>query len=252
MRKSYADYPKNVIEDIVRLRRRLEKAELPPRRTDHNIIIGTWNLRNFGSVFRDWTENSGSPKRNLRAIARIAEVIRHFDIIAVQEVKRDTTGVRTLIDEFLGPHWGLLLSDVTAGAKGNNERLAYIYDTRRVTPSGLAGEIVLPPSSEAKQEQFDRTPYIVGFRAADERFALLTVHIRYGDSAADRLPELAAFASYTATEIRDRARMEAAEEGNLIVLGDFNIDRRDSNPLFDAFVSQGLMVPAEIRDVEEM
>jgi hypothetical protein len=159
--------------------------------------------------------------------------------------------VRRLIDDFLGPHWGLLLSDVTAGDKGNKERLAYIYDTRRVTPSGLAGEIVLPPAEDGSfAEQFDRTPYIVGFKSGAERFALLTVHIRYGKSAEARVPELQAFADYTASEIRDRARLQSSEEANLIVLGDFNIDERATNPLFDAFVSQGLMVPPELRDLK--
>jgi hypothetical protein len=35
---------------------------------------------------------------------------------------------------------------------------------------------------------------------------------------------------------------------NLIVLGDFNIDKRHGDPLFDAFVSEGLWVPQAIRE----
>jgi hypothetical protein len=140
---------------------------------------------------------------------------------------------------------------VTAGEKGNSERLAYVYDSRRVTPSGLAGEIVLPPTSDGNpEEQFDRTPYMAGFRACGEQFTLLTVHIRYGRSPSDRIPELRRFAHYTAREIRDRVRGGASlEEPNLIVLGDFNIDRRQGNPLFDAFVETGLWVPVELRDM---
>jgi hypothetical protein len=72
-----------------------------------------------------------------------------------------------LMEDFLGSHWGVLLSDVTAGKKGNVERFAYLYDTRRVVPSGLAGQIVLPPGPDGRPvEQFDRTPYIVGFERA--------------------------------------------------------------------------------------
>ena len=55
-----------------------------------------------------------------------------------------------------------------------------------------------------------------------------------------------ALAEYIAVEIRDRARVESAEENNLIVLGDFNIDRRGGNPLFQAFVSTGLVVPPRL------
>lgn len=247
---SYEAYPRATVEDIVRLRRRLEASRIPPRRTDHNVVIGTWNVRAFGDLHGSWTENTGTPKRNLRGLAIIAEVIRRFDVVALQEVKQDTTSLRVLMSEFLGPDWGVLMSDVTAGAKGNTERLAYVFDRRRVTPSGLASEIVLPPTAAGDpQQQFARTPYIVGFRAASERFALLTVHIRYGTEAEDRIPEIEAFAAYTASEIRDRATERDAEETNLIVLGDFNIDRRGDNPLFNAFVSQGLYVPPALRDV---
>ena len=98
----YADYPRAAVEDIARLRRRLDGAEIPPRRTDHNLIIGTWNLRNFGRVHPSWSENPGSPKRNYRALACIAEIVRRFDVVAIQEVKRDTSGIRMLVDEFLG------------------------------------------------------------------------------------------------------------------------------------------------------
>lgn len=248
----YADYPRVVVEDIARLRRCLDGAQIPPRRTDHNLVIGTWNLRNFGRVHPRFEENAGSPKRNYRALACIAEIVRRFDVLAIQEVKRDTSGIRTLVDEFLGSNWGMLISDVAGGDKGNEERLTYVYDRRRVTPSGLAGEIVLPPTPDGNPaEQFDRTPYIVGFRAAEESFALLTVHIRYGDKSADRIPELKRLAAYTAAELRDRARSTGAEEANLIVLGDFNIDDRTAeDPLFAAFCSTGLKVPDALLEVK--
>jgi len=246
----YADYPRVVVEDIVRLRRRIEHSQLPGKLSDHNLLIGTWNIRNFGRVYEQWEKNPGSPKRNLRAMAYIAEVVRRFDVIAIQEVKRDTSGIRMLLDDFLGPNWDLIVTDVSAGIRGNTERLAFIYDKRRVQPSGLAGEIVLPPTDEGDPaEQFDRSPYIVGFQSAGESFALLTAHIRYGHIPPDRLGELKALAKYIATEIRDRAKT-GAEESNLIVLGDFNVDDRGDNPLFQAFVSTGLIVPSKLLNLK--
>ena len=38
----------------------------------------------------------------------------------------------------LGPDWAFLTSDVTEGDLGNNERLAFVYNTSRLRPSGLA------------------------------------------------------------------------------------------------------------------
>jgi endonuclease/exonuclease/phosphatase family metal-dependent hydrolase len=252
----YHEFPRATIGDIARLRLRLDDPDtgVPPKRTDHNVIIATWNLFHFGGLHRSYDENPRSPKRNLRALASIAEVIRRFDVVAIQEVKRLTTALRVLVEDFLGPDWSLLLSDVTEGERNNYERLAYVFDTRRVTPSGLVGEIVLPPTPEGDPAmQFARSPYVVGFRAGPgrraERFALLTAHIRYGATPADRLPELQALATYTAREIRDRSRYEGAEEVNLILLGDFNIDRRHADdPLFAAFISEGLWVPEALRD----
>jgi endonuclease/exonuclease/phosphatase family metal-dependent hydrolase len=255
---NYSNYPRAVVEDIIRLRRRIDRpatagdarTTVPPRRTDQNLLIGTWNVRRFGSLYRGWDENPRSPKRNLRGLAIIAEVVRRFDVIAIQEVLRGTEALRTLLDEFLGSDWGVILSDVCAGDKGASERFAFIYDRRRVTPSGLAGEIVLPPMPGGDPvEQFDRTPYIVGFRAGLERFALLTAHIRYGAGESDRFGEIRNLAAYTAREIRDRANTAAAEEANLIVLGDFNIVKRQGNALFDAFIDTGLWVPEPLQNI---
>ena len=158
----YGDYPRPVVEDIARLRRRIEASGLPCKLMDYNLLIGTWNIRSFGRVYEGWEENPGSPKRNLRAMACIAEIVRRLDVVAIQEVKRHTSGIRMLLNDFLGPDWGLIVSDVTVGCEGNAERLAFIYDKRRVQPSGLAGEVVLPPTGAGDPaRQFARTPYIV-------------------------------------------------------------------------------------------
>lgn len=250
VRMDHSFYPAHVVRDIVRLRRRIQQAGLPPRRTDANVVVGTWNIQKFGTFHDSWDENPGTPKRNLRGLAIVAEVVRCFDVIALQEVQRDTSALRHLMERFLGPHWAVLLTDVTAGDKGNAERLAYLYDTRRVVLSGLSGEIVLPPVREGFPEQFDRTPYMAGFRAGNEHFTLLTAHIRYGELPEARIPELRGIARYTAQELRERTRAgQSREEPNLLVLGDFNIDKRHGNPLFDAFVETGLWVPDALRNV---
>jgi endonuclease/exonuclease/phosphatase family metal-dependent hydrolase len=240
---NYSDYSPNAIEDIIRLRRRITASGIPEKVTDANLVLGTWNIQAFGGFYYGWDENSGSPKRNLRGLATIAEIVRCYDVIAIQEVKRDTSGLRFLLEEFLGDNWDVLLSDVTAGNKGHTERMAFIYDKRRVRPSGLAGEIVLPvEAGENPVEQFDRTPYLASFSAGDAKFTLLSAHIRYGEIPENRIPELTAIANFTADEIRARIAGNS-EEQNPIVLGDFNIDARGDNPLFQAFCSRGLIVP---------
>jgi endonuclease/exonuclease/phosphatase family metal-dependent hydrolase len=245
----YAALPRLPAEDLARLRRRIRTSGIPAKQSDRNLVIGTWNIRAFGDVHPAWEENPGSPKRNLRALAYLAEVVERFDVLAVQEVKRDLSGIRRLLD-WLGPDWGLIVTDVTLGAEGNAERLAFLFDRRRVQPSGLAGEIVLAPTPAGDPvRQFARTPYAVGFRAGTTAFVLVTAHILFGAVPAEREPELRAIAAHVAREMRDRAERAPTEEGNLIVLGDFNIDRRGDDPLFQAFVSSGLTVPEPLREV---
>ena len=248
---THADYPVQVVEDIARLRRRISVSGIPNKRIDENLVIGSWNIRALGRFHPEFTENDGSPKRNLRALASIAEILRRFDVVAIQEIKRNTEAVRALVDDFLGPDWDLILTDVSAGSAGNKERLGFIFDRRRVKLSGLAGEIVLPETDAGDPaEQFDRTPYIVGFDARDMRFSLVTAHIKFGEIPDARIPELEKLAKVVAKELRDRARQNDREIGSVIVLGDFNIDRRGDNPLFQAFVSTGLVVPSQLHGLK--
>ncbi len=242
---NYLDYPPETAADVVRVRRRIEEAGLPPKVMDHNLLIGTWNIRMFGKVYPSFEENPDSPKRNLRALAIIAEIISRLDVVAIQEVRRDISGLRLLLD-MLGPQWGVIISDVNEGREGNAERLTFLYDRRRVTPSGLAGELVLPPDwGNQAIQQFARTPYAVSFRAGEEAFILVTVHIKYGSGDPnERIPELEAFAEW----IANWGQQETRYHQDIIVLGDFNIDRRD-DPRFEAFASRGLNVPPALRDV---
>lgn len=66
-------------------------------------------------------------------------MISRFDVVAVQESRRNPKALKHLLTT-LGPQWQINISDVTEGSTGNGERLAYVYDTDRVQPSGLAGE----------------------------------------------------------------------------------------------------------------
>ncbi len=84
-----ARIPGFVVGDTVRLQRCIDHAASPPGQADDNLIVGSWNIRDFGAFHSDWTENPCSPKRNFRGLVLIAQIIQCFDVIASQEVKRD-------------------------------------------------------------------------------------------------------------------------------------------------------------------
>jgi endonuclease/exonuclease/phosphatase family metal-dependent hydrolase len=194
------------------------------------------------------TNEKDSPKRNLHALRCIVDIISRFDIIAIQEVKDNLKCLRETI-KALGTNWMFIMTDVTKGKEGNAERLAFIFDIRKVKMSGLACEIVVPeeylkdPSPQVMKTQFARTPYAVSFYSAGRTFILCTLHVKYGQ-APERVPELKMIAKW----LSDWAKELQSWKHDLIPLGDFNIDRKDDD-LYKAFTSTGLTVPEVLTKV---
>lgn len=221
--------------------------DVPAKRLDENLLICTWNIRAFGGLVDKWrSSDDDSPKRDLLSLHCIANIVRRFDVVAIQETKGNLRSLRHMLD-ILGPDWGMILTDVTEGARGNDERLAFVFDLRRAKPSGLAAELVVPRewlergSRDALEEQFARTPYAVSFLSGTQTYILVTLHVIFGKDPKDRVPELKAIAEYMAKWAKDIHSWHQ----NLIVLGDFNIDRH-GDPLYRAFTSTGLRTPAEL------
>ena len=244
----FDDPPQNVRNDLDALRSALDAGI--PAKVDDNLLIATWNIRSFASLTRKWTAQANdSPKRDLRGLLAIIEILSRFDVVAIQELKGDLRALRDTM-AFLGDDWSFLMTDVTGGVAGNDERLAYLYHRTRTEPSGLAAELVVPPDrlkrvdADALREQFARTPYAVSFRRGNVTFILVTLHILFGDAPAARIPELTEIADI----FGDWARQSNRWHHNLLCLGDFNIDRKDS-PLFDAFTRTGLTVPSVLVDL---
>jgi endonuclease/exonuclease/phosphatase family metal-dependent hydrolase len=237
--------PADVVAEIETLQAAV--GQVVSTRHDRNLLIGTWNLRAFGDLHKDWDSPEGAtPRRNFRDVHAIATIVSCFDVVAVQEVRGNIRALRYLL-KVLGKDWGFLLTDVTKGSAGNNERLAFLFDSRRVKPSGLACELVVwiadsPRISEDMLDrQFARTPYACSFVTKGEpatTFILVTLHVDWGKTAKDRIPELKEIARWLA----DWAEQEDEWKHNLIALGDFNIEGMDDD-LYKAFTSTGLQPP---------
>ena len=247
---SITDQPPQEIEaELIELRTMLDQ-DIPAKALDRNLLIATWNLRMFGDLTEKWkSSETDTPKRDLHALRCISDIISRFDVIAVQEVRGNIKCLRHML-KYIGPHWNFTLTDVTKGDPGNNERMAFLYDTRKINMSGLACELVVPleelrgVAEGSLDKQFARTPYAVSFRASGKTFILVTLHVLYGRNAAERLPEIRAIARWMAEWARDINGWDQ----NLIVLGDFNIDRRD-DVLHQAFTSTGLHIPPDLNNV---
>jgi hypothetical protein len=125
-------------------------------------------VRAFNRLTAKWRSKTGdSPVRDLSNVLCIAETLRRFDVVAVQEVGSTAEAIKATMS-YLGGDWAFLVTDVTLGDAGNHQRLAFVFDRERLRPSGLACELVLAPedfgvSTDVLGRQFARTPYGVSF-----------------------------------------------------------------------------------------
>lgn len=245
--------PEATVAELKKLREALDDPAtgVPPKRLGENLLVATFNVRAFGDMSETWERGADDhPKRNMADVLAIAEIVSHFDVVAIQEARANLKALRHML-KALGPHWGLILTDVNPPPEGNGERLAFVFDSRRVQPSGLAAELVIPDewlgtdeiAEGALNRQFVRTPYAVSFLAGEQTFILVTLHVIYGERAEDRTAELRAIAEWLASWAR---RTSEDYRQNLLALGDLNIDR-EGDPNYEALTSTGLQPPAELK-----
>lgn len=249
--ESHATVRKRAAEHLLALREALTSGQgAPPPRAGDKLVLGTWNLREFDSG--SWGE------RLPESLAYIAEIIDRFDLVAVQEVRADLRALKDL-QYRLGPNWSYLVSDVTRGTAGNQERLAYLYDTRKVRFLGIAGELVLPPvkapkgggagaPKEIPAQQIARTPLMAAFQVGWTKFVLATVHILYGDDSAEplaRIDEIKQFAGF----LRERTDDPSEPIRNFIALGDFNIFSSEDKTMKALIEEGGFTIPDGTKDI---
>jgi endonuclease/exonuclease/phosphatase family metal-dependent hydrolase len=208
-----------------------------PGRKAGQILVASWNIARLGANRR--TEND---------YELLATMVGWFDLVALQEVRDNLAGVRA-VHSRLPKRYRLLFSDTA----GNNERMAFLYDSRVVNPLEEIGEIGYTPTelaairrTEAGKEfdSFDRTPHLSSFEAGALRFLLVNVHLYFGRGSGG-LRRRAAEAFAVAWWAYKRQRDAHSYTNQVLAVGDFNlpkVDPRDS--IFKALTAKGLLVPA--------
>lgn len=233
----YGNPPVYIAEGLIELRRRIAMAGIPSSKLDESLNVAVWNIREFGRK-----------KRLDASIYYIAEILSYFDLIVLVEL-RDNLGDLKRVMELLGPYWRVVFSDHMTDDGGNNERIAYLYDKRMITFTGLAAEAD-PPRTKAGSEYLPsrswwRAPYMASFRAGNFDFVMLATHIRWGDTTLNRLGEIEALADW----VKMRREEPYCVDVDFIVTGDFNIPSRNS-PLYKAVEARGLMAPQSLLKVK--
>jgi endonuclease/exonuclease/phosphatase family metal-dependent hydrolase len=223
--------------EIASLKAHKQHRQIPEIDDDH-VLIATWNIANLGLQKR-WNEH----------YQMMAEMIQWFDVIAVQEVNDNLSGLRAL-ESFLPAEYDLLFSDKA----GNNERTAFIYNGQKLKLLEKVGELAVPPkdhkdihleSIDQPFKGFDRNPYIAAFSYRNFDFILINVHVFFGSDRKKEDLDRRALEAYAIARYSDlRRRSKNAFSRNIITLGDFNIPKAEpGDPIYEALMARGLKVP---------
>jgi endonuclease/exonuclease/phosphatase family metal-dependent hydrolase len=215
-----------------------------PARRPGRLLVASWNIANLGLH-----------ERREADYELIAELVSWFDLVAVQEVHDNLVGLRA-VRERLPESFRALFSD----AAGNNERLAYLYDSSRVTPLEKVGEIAIPPSDvgnirlpgiEQAFLGFDRNPYLAAFRSGSLTFLLVNVHVYFGSDHSKIDMGRRTLETFAIARWADLRRASAnTYTPNIFPLGDFNLPRAEpGDPVYDALTRRGLRLPPHSTEI---
>jgi hypothetical protein len=109
-----------------------EKYGLPEKRND-SVVLASFNIRKLGKV-------ESKTKQSWEFLKRFCECC---DLISIQEVQDNLEGLNYL-KGLLGDDYGMVASDVTGkvpGKTGMAERLAFLFNWKRVNRTEIASDI---------------------------------------------------------------------------------------------------------------
>jgi len=229
--------PKNIEKIIAEERKELLlllNDEVPLRCIDENILIATWNIKKFGE------------KKEDRAIRYMADIIERFDIIAIQEVMYNLDGLKRLRD-YLPGNYKFLVSEKT----GNNERFAFLYDSRTIENTGFVSNLTYPVSGDTHEGyQLHRIPYAASFRAGRFDFIIVSVHIYFGSNSLGekhRQVEINNIVDYI--HKMSGAEGSRAFDRDIFLVGDFNIEKY-ADKFFEALTSKKFTMPEDMNQLK--
>ena len=176
------------------------------QRPNDKLLIATFNIQVFGA--------SKLAKRE--AMAVIVQVIRHFDIVAIQEVRAKEDNILPSLVNAInedGSRYGYLIGP-RLGRSVSTEQYAFVYDTNRVEYDPSCVGTVQDPS-----DLLHREPFVARFRPRTDMperafsFWLVNIHTDPDEVAT----EIAALA-----DVFQSMRSARPDEDDVILLGDLN------------------------------
>lgn len=229
------DYAIDLPAELTRLRRH-RAARGIPRRSSNHLLVATWNIANLGDQ-----------ERSLEAYGLLADTINAFDVVALQETKRNLSGLRQLLSR-LSARWRFVSTD----AAGNSERLVILYDGRKLRLREQVGEIGVPPADfrhvklpgvELAFSGLDRSPQIASFWWGEVPLTFINVHLFFGSERSADVQRRQLEAQALARWARLENESPHAFDPHVVLLGDFNLPYVEpADPILQVLTRNGLVL----------
>ncbi|TWT62379.1 endonuclease/exonuclease/phosphatase family protein [Rubinisphaera italica] len=189
----------------------------PPAASKDSIRIATFNIQVFG------VSKMGKPIVR----ERLAELVRQFDLVAIQEIRSiDQSVLPNFVDlvNAQGADFKYLIGD-RLGRTSSKEQYAYVYRSSLIEP--VQGSIY---NIEDRLDRLHREPFVGSFRMRSKpgeggepfSFTLVNMHTD-PDEAEYEVGQLAGVYNFVTTY--------RPEEDDVIILGDLNVNASKLTPL---------------------
>lgn len=176
-----------------------------PDRSSATILVGSFNLQRLGpsKLKKPWV------------MEKFAEIIRRFDVIALQEItSKDQNTLPTLIAKVneLGARYSYTISPRIGRSASYNEQYAFVFDTQRIQGGSQFSYVV-----QDDRDMLHREPFVGRFQTLSAnqpfQFTLINIHTD-PDEIRQELDVLA--------DVYVNVRQFEYPEDDVILLGDLN------------------------------
>ncbi len=195
-------------------------GEEPPARGGQTIRVATFNIQVFGQ----------SKLRKPKVMQVLAQVIRRFDVVAIQEIRSKRQDVLPRLLEYVnadGSRYDYAIGP-RLGRTSSAEQYAFVFNTATVEIDRSMVQTVVD-----RGDRLHREPLVALFRARgpppEQAFTFLLINIH---TDPDEVPqELKALAAVYQAVRRTPHPVSKRLEDDVILLGDLNTDAEHLGPL---------------------
>jgi deoxyribonuclease-1-like protein len=195
--------------------RATSSGPIPARQTD-TIRVATWNIQTFGEA----------KLQDPLAMNVIVEVLRNFDVVAIQELRAHSQDVVPQLVALLnagGQHHYDYVLGPRLGRSSSKEQYVYVFDLASIEVDPYQHYTVNDPD-----DLLHREPLVSWFRARgaspEQAFTFSLVNVHTDPDEVDRELDVLDDVFFV---VRDDSR----REDDVILLGDFNVNDKNLRQL---------------------